>query len=287
MDYEADVLLKINDYKFDYKLFDALKTIKIYNSQRKAAKELNIAHTVLNRRIKNAEKKLNTSLVDIKGVKSYLSKDAEEILSVYDAKVSRISNISNIVIAGGHIVSGLIEVLSKKGNFKVDVYSSDDESAFKLSERDLIDILCLDDPLIAFKEDLDFTPICYDYLVLISKNFPEIKKLTDLNDSRFISVANSSQRLAWKILNDHDVNFEIINEVKSPYEAYKLVKSLDDVYTFLNASFFSGNEILKKETQHVISLVNLRKDDDKTKEFINYILNDGQNELEKYGFEPL
>lgn len=287
MDYEADVLLKINDYKFDYKLFDALKTIKIYNSQRKAAKELNIAHTVLNRRIKNAEKKLNTSLVDIKGVKSYLSKDAEEILSVYDAKVSRISNISNIVIAGGHIVSGLIEVLSKKGNFKVDVYSSDDESAFKLSERDLIDILCLDDPLIAFKEDLDFTPICYDHLVLISKNFPEIKKLTDLNDSRFISVANSSQRLAWKILNDHDVNFEIINEVKSPYEAYKLVKSLDDVYTFLNASFFSGNEILKKETQHVISLVNLRKDDDKTKEFINYILNDGQNELEKYGFEPL
>lgn len=287
MDYEADVLLKINDYKFDYKLFNALKTIKIYNSQRKAAKELNIAHTVLNRRIKNAEKKLNTSLVDIKGVKSYLSKDAEEILSVYDAKVSRISNISNIVIAGGHIVSGLIEVLSKKGNFKVDVYSSDDESAFKLAERDLIDILCLDDPLIAFKEDLDFTPICYDHLVLISKNFPEIKKLTDLNDSRFISVANSSQRLAWKILNDHDVNFEIINEVKSPYEAYKLVKSSDDVYTFLNASFFSGNEILKKETQHVISLVNLRKDDDKTKEFINYILNDGQNELEKYGFEPL
>lgn len=287
MEFESDVLLTIDGYEFDYKLFNSLKAIGIYNSQRKSAKELNIAHTVLNRRIKKAEEKLNVKLVEIKGSNSFLTNDALNILNSYEEHLSRIKQPSNITVAGGHIVSGLIEVLAKEGKFEVDVYSSDDERSYKLAQRNLIDILALDDPIIAFREDLDFTPIAFDHLVLVSKDNNQINSLNELKESKFISVANSSQRLAWKILKDHGIDFEIVTEVKSPYEAYKLVKNTKNIYTFLNASFFTGQDILMEETHHVISLVNLNESNPKNNEFINYILNDGQDKLEKYGFEAL
>ena len=49
LDFEIDGVL------YNYKLFDTLKAINETKSQRKAAKQLNISHTVLNKRILKAD----------------------------------------------------------------------------------------------------------------------------------------------------------------------------------------------------------------------------------------
>ncbi|WP_231624325.1 LysR family transcriptional regulator [Methanobrevibacter arboriphilus] len=55
---EPKVEIKINGETYSYKLFESLKLLDEMSSQRAVAKRLNISHSVLNRRIKNAEKNL-------------------------------------------------------------------------------------------------------------------------------------------------------------------------------------------------------------------------------------
>jgi predicted DNA-binding protein (UPF0251 family) len=252
--------MEINGNLYSYKLFESLKLLSKNNSQRKTAKKLKISHSVLNRRIKNAEKKLNCDLVLIKGSKSYLTEEAKELIYSYDRYCSKISETKEIVIAGGHVLTSFLNSMSNELPFEIDVYSSDDVSAYKLAQKGLIDILALDDPQIAFIKDLDFVAIGYDYLVLVSSdeegtNQVNIKTINDLKNLKFVSVSGTAQRLAWNTFDENEIPFEIIKEVKSQFDAFKIIKTSNDLYTFLNASYFKGNDILKDETKHVISLV--------------------------------
>ena len=65
------------------------------------------------------------------------------------------------------------------------------------------------------------------------------------------------------------------------------MKNSKNLHSFLNASYFNGNEILKFDTRHVISLVKVNNNDSKTDEFIDYILTKGQKNIEKQGFIPM
>ena len=280
------ISLEINGEIYGYKLYQSLESLNRTNSQRKSAKELNISHTVLNRRILKAENKLGFKLTEKRGNGSVLTDNGLKLLEEYRKYLIQIAEPDNINIAGGHISSSLIESLNLP--FNINVYSSTDEDAFKLAKRGVVDLLTLDDPLIAYERDINFIPIAYDYLVLISSpDSKEIKSIKDLDNLDFVKVNGSAQRLAWNTLEHYDLNYSIRHEVNSQFDAFKLVKNSENLYSFLNASYFSGNEILKFDTRHVISLVKVNDDDPKTDDFINYLLTKAQKEIEKQGFIPI
>jgi molybdate transport repressor ModE-like protein len=288
MKIEPNIILSIDDNEFSNKLFHTLEAISTTWSQRKAAKQLNISPQVLNRRILNAEKILNMQLVESTPRGSELTSDGMEILREYQKYKNKIKPIKRNVIAGGHISSALINTLAEKYGLNSVVYHSDDKSAFYLAKKQIISIMTLDDPLIAFQNDLELTPIAFDYLVLISSpNTKEINTLQDLNNANFISVASSSQRLAWRTLKNNKIKYDIIQEVRSPYEAYKLVKNGKNLHTFLNASYFEGNKILRNETKHAISLVRYDDNNSEIDEFMKFIFSTGQQIIRKEGFEPI
>lgn len=280
------ISLEINGEIYGYKLYQSLESLNRTHSQRKSAKELNISHTVFNRRILKAEEKLGFKLTEKKGNGSGLTNDGVRLLEEYRKYLIQIAEPDNINIAGGHISSSLIESIDLP--FNINVYSSSDEDAFKLARRGVVDLLTLDDPLIAYERDINFIPIAYDYLVLISSpDSKEIKSLKDLDNLDFVKVKGSAQRLAWNSLEHYDLNYNIKYEVNSQFDAFKLVKNSKNLYSFLNASYFNGNEILKFDTRHVISLVKVNEDDTKTDNFINYLLNKSQKEIENQGFIPM
>lgn len=168
------------------------------------------------------------------------------------------------------------------------IWFCNDNDAFKLAKRGVVDLLTLDDPLIAYERDINFIPIAYDYLVLISSpNTPEIKKIEDLDNLEFVKVDGSAQRLAWNTLEHYNLNYAIKDKVNSQFDAFKLVRNSENLYSFLNASYFNGNEILKLDTRHVISLVKVNDEDPKTDELINYLLTKGQKDIESQGFIPM
>ncbi|MBE6496902.1 MAG: LysR family transcriptional regulator [Methanobrevibacter sp.] len=280
------ISLDINGEIYDYKLYQSLESLSRTKSQRKSAKELNISHTVFNRRLLKAEDKLGFKITEKVGNGTILTRNGLDLLEEFQKYLIKIENTANLNIAGGHISTGLLE--SIKHPFNANIYSSSDKDAFELAKRGAVDILTLDDPLIAYERDIDFTPIAYDYLVLISSpNCEEISKISDLNDLNFVNVTGSAQRLAWTTLKHYDISYNIKFKVNSQFDAFKLVRNSENLHCFLNASYFKGNELLKYDTQHVISLVKVNEDKSEVDEFIDYLLNDGQESIENQGFIPL
>lgn len=280
------ISLEINGEIYGYKLYQSLESLNRTHSQRKSAKELNISHTVFNRRIINAEEKLGFKLTKKQGNGSNLTNDGLRLLEEYRKYLIQIAEPDNINIAGGHISSSLLESIDLP--FNINVYSSSDEDAFKLARRGVVDLLTLDDPLIAYERDINFIPIAYDYLVLISSpDSKEIKSIKDLDNLDFVEVTGSAQRLAWNSLKHYDLNYTIKHKVNSQFDAFKLVKNSKNLYSFLNASYFNGNEILKFDTRHVISLVKVNENDPKTDDFIKYLLTKSQKQIENQGFIPM
>ena len=285
---KPEIGIEIDGISFNYKFFETLESLSKTYSQRKTAKELKVSHSVLNRRIKNAEDKLGEKLVITVGSGSELSEKGYELLDIYYKYKNRLEDREEIIIAGGHIITGLLQAISYDLPFKTLIYSSDDESAYELAKQDLVDILALDDPLLAFENDLNFTAIAYDHLVLISPNHGKtIERISDLEGLKFIGVKGSAQRLAWSTLRQENINFTIDREVKSQFDAFKIVRNSDEYYTFLNASYFNGNEILKNETRHVISLVQINDTKDDIYNLIEYLLFDGQTKIGEQGFIPM
>ena len=283
-----EIGIEIDGISFNYKFFETLESLSKTYSQRKTAKELKVSHSVLNRRIKNAEDKLGEKLVITVGSGSELSEKGYELLDIYYKYKNRLEDRKEIIIAGGHIITGLLQAISYDLPFNTLIYSSDDESAYELAKQDLVDILALDDPLLAFENDLNFTAIAYDHLVLISPNHEKtIERISDLEGLKFIGVKGSAQRLAWSTLRQENINFTIDREVKSQFDAFKIVRNSDEYYTFLNASYFNGNEILKNETRHVISLVQINDTKDDIYNLIEYLLFDGQIKIGEQGFIPM
>ncbi len=280
------ISLEIDGKIYDYKLFQSLESLARTKSQRKSAKELNISHTVFNRRLLKAEEKLGLKITQKVGNGTVLTEDGRNLLDEYRKYLIKIEETSNINIAGGHISSGLIESITNLYN--INVYSSSDKDAFELAKRGAVDILTLDDPLIAYELNIDFTPIAYDYLVLISSpNCDEIKSINDLEGLEFVNVEGSAQRLAWNSLEHYDIDYNLKHTVNSQFDAFKLVKNSKNLHSFLNASYFKGNEILKFDTRHVISLIKVSDDKPIVDEFIEYLLNDGQQAIKNQGFTLL
>lgn len=280
------ISLNINGDIYDYKLYQSLESLSRTRSQRKSAKELNISHTVFNRRILKAEDKLGFKITQKVGNGTILTREGLDLLEEFQKYIVKIEKTSNLNIAGGHISTGLLE--SIKHPFNTNIYSSSDKDAFELAKRGVVDILTLDDPLIAYERDIDFTPIAYDYLVLISSpECEEIKNISDLNDLNFVNVTGSAQRLAWTTLRHYDINYNIRFKVNSQFDAFKMVRNSKNLHCFLNASYFKGNDILKFDTRHVISLVKVNEDKSEVDEFIDFLLNDGQEDIKNQGFTPI
>ena len=151
------ISLEIDGKIYDYKLFQSLESLVRTKSQRQSAKELNISHTVFNRRLLKAEEKLGVKITRKVGNGTLLTEEGIDLLNEFRKYQIQIEKTSNINIAGGHISSGLLESIGHP--FNINIYSSSDKDAFELAKRGAVDILTLDDPLLAYELNIDFTPM--------------------------------------------------------------------------------------------------------------------------------
>lgn len=287
MEFKPKLSLIINEQIVSFRFFEALDIVVQTRSQREAAKILGISHAVLNRRIKETEKKLGLKLVITTGAGSVLTESGLNILKQYHYLVNRLAVHEKPIICGGYISAGLLEALAAEYGLDVLVYQTEDESALYLYDMGLVDILTLDDPVKAFMRDLDFVPIARDYLVLVSSSDETITDLSELEGKNFVEISGSAQRLAWNTLDNRVINYKIVKLLKSPYEALKIVENSKNLYTFINNSLTSGSEVLKEDTNHVLTLVLYNQDDERLNEFVDFITGRGGKLIKQLGFEKI
>ena len=85
------ISLDIDGKVYDYKLFKSLESLSKTKSQRKSAKELNISHTVFNRRLLKAEEKLGLKLTQKVGNGTFLTQDGLNLLDEFRKYKSRLT----------------------------------------------------------------------------------------------------------------------------------------------------------------------------------------------------
>lgn len=288
MEYKPKVSIIIDGNTYSYRLFEALKMVSKTYSQRRAAEKVGISHAVLNRRIKDAEKKLGFKLVFSSGAGSLLTEDAKIILKNYENYEKRLKKREKVIICGGYASSRLLEILADEYGLEAAVYKTGDKNALYLADLDMVDILTLDDPVHALISDLDFTPIAYDYLVLVAGKKTCINNINDLEGKNFVEIEDSAQRLAWNTLDDKGIPYKLKIGFKSPYDALKFIKDNPDYYTFISHSLNEGLEVVKEDTHHIISFIACNKDDERINRFLDFILTfKGQKIVEKCGFERI
>lgn len=284
MEVKPKLSLIIGNETLSYKFFEALDLVSRISSQREAAKKLGISHAVLNRRIKDAEKKLGMDLVISGGAGSKLTEDGLKLLEEYHHLMNRLATHEKPVVCGGYISAGLVEVLASEYGIDIRSYQTEDENALNLYDMSMVDILTLDDPVKAFMRDLDFIPLARDHLVLVSPADEDITDISQLEGKKFVEVTGSAQRLAWNTLDNEGIDYKIVKVLKSPYEALKIVKTSQDLYTFLNNSFTSGSDVLKEETNHLLTMVIYDQDDTRLKGFADYVNGRGRKLIKNLGF---
>ncbi|MGB9977921.1 helix-turn-helix domain-containing protein [Methanobacterium sp.] len=287
MKYYPKVSLIIEEHTFSYKLFEALENVSKTYSQRKAAQELGVSHAVLNRRIKEAEERFGFKLIVATGAGSELTDNAKEILQKYRKYTHRLKDREKLIICGGYTSSRLMETLTSKYGLNAAIYRTSDKNAIHLASLDMVDILTLDDPVHAFIQNLDFVPIAYDHLVLVS-NVKKHHNINELNGKKFVEIIDSPQRLAWNTLDDNQIKYKLADEFKLPYDALRFVQKNPEFYTFISSSLWEGSDIIKNETRHIISCVICNKEDERINDFLNFILTfKGQQLVEECGFESV
>ena len=283
--------LEMNDVIYDYKLFDTLKSIKLNKSQRKAAKELGISYTVLNRRIIKAEELLSQPLVKVTNRGSTLTDYALNLLEEYESYEQRLTDDDVWVMAGGFISCEFIRQLSAAYQLEnIKILQTDLNTAFDLANKGLVDILGFDDPVQAYIYDIEPIPLGRDHLMLLTHGNEEFYNITDLDGLRFVEVEGSAQRLAWTTLANNDLDFDIVSTVDSFHEAIRMVEQDENLYTFINNSMsytsMHVSDILSEHTRHIISALNVKNSVD-VESFLNFASHNAQKLTVKYGFEQL
>ena len=283
--------LEMDDVVYDYKLFDTLKAIKSNKSQRKAAKELGISHTVLNRRIIKAEELLSEPLVLVSNKGSSLTNYALNLLEQYELYEQRLNDDDFLVAAGGFISCEFIRELSiayQMDNIKI--LQTDMKTAFDLANKGFVDILGFDDPVQAYIYDLEPIPLGRDKLMLLTHGNEQFNNINDLNGLNFVEVEGSAQRLAWTTLANNDLDFNIVKTVDSFHEAIRMVEQDKNLFTFINSSMsytsLNTSDVLSEYTQHIISALNVKNSVD-VESFLNFASHSAQKLTVKFGFEPL
>jgi len=283
--------IELDDVIYDYKLFDTLKAIKSNKSQRKAAKELGISHTVLNRRIIKAEELLSQPLVVVTNRGSTLTGYALNLLEEYESYEQRLNDDDNLVMVGGYISCEFIRELSLAYQLEnIKILQTDMDTAFDLANKGIVDILGFDDPVQAYIYDLEPIPLGRDNLMLLTHGTEQFNNIQDLNGLDFVEVEGSAHRLAWTTLANNDLDFNIVKTVNSFHEAIRLVEQNENLYTFINKSIsytsMNTNDVLSEYTKHIISALNVKNRVD-VESFLNFASHSAQKLTVQFGFEAL
>ena len=105
--------MNINGDIYDYKLYQSLESLSRTRSQRKSAKELNISHTVFNRRILKAEDKLGFKITQKVGNGTILTREGLDLLEEFQKYIPlENKDILAIALSGAALALAMNNIIS-------------------------------------------------------------------------------------------------------------------------------------------------------------------------------
>lgn len=191
---------------------EVLRAIYAKRSQNRAAESLGITAAVLNKQLKELERKAKAKLVKSSARGSELTPEGMQVIRVLDTLTSRMSRTGDLVVGCTRITQDTVERISEslfgKG-YEIRIIVADDETNFSLASGGLLDIIFVDDPIYAyeFPRENRVHEVTRDFLVHCDRG------------QRYARVNSGPQRLGFDTLRDDNVEFEVCAVAYSAAEA--------------------------------------------------------------------
>lgn len=203
---------------------EILRTVAAEGSQNRAARRLKISAAVLNKQLKDMEKKAGSKLISSTKRGSILTREGNQLLRVLDAMCRRISRPQELTIGCTPITQPMVErICSKLAQKGIDsrIIVSDDVTNISMSTSGLIDIVFLDDPQFAY-------------------DFPKENRVHEVAEDVLLHCERGRQ-YAKLVFGPQRIGFESLDRSKKDYE--------------IRAVFFSPEEVVSSRFSFFISAI--------------------------------
>jgi len=149
-----EIVLTTDQGQITLRQLEVLRAISKESSQNRAAERLGISVAVLNRQLKELERKAGANLVETTRRGSELTTEGKQILRVLDAMSRRMNRQKELAVGCTSVSQSIAErICSKliiKGK-KVKLIVADDETNVEMSRSGLLDVIFVDDPRFAYE----------------------------------------------------------------------------------------------------------------------------------------
>jgi len=206
-----EIVLTTEEGQITLRQLEVLKAISNERSQNRAAERLGISAAVLNRQLKELERKAGAELVRTTRRGSELTAEGRQILRVLDAMGRRMTRQKELTVGCTSVSQAIAErVCSKlvlKGK-KVRLIVADDETNVAMSVSGLLDIIFVDDPRFAYEYPKEgrVHEVTKDFLMHCDRG------------ESYAVLTSGPQRIGFELLRQEGRPFKVKMTVFSPEE---------------------------------------------------------------------
>jgi molybdenum-dependent DNA-binding transcriptional regulator ModE len=206
-----EIVLTTEDGQITLRQLELLKAVSSERSQNRAAEKLGISTAVLNRQLREMEKRAGTKLLDTTKRGSELTAEGRQLLRVLGALNRRMTRQKELIVGCTSVSQAIAEricsKLTMKGK-KVRLIVADDETNISMSMSGLLDVIFVDDPRFAYEYPKEgrVHEVTKDFLIQCDRG------------EGYAVLTSGPQRIGFDVLRQESKPFKVKATVFSPEE---------------------------------------------------------------------
>jgi len=209
-----EIVLVSDERQITLRQLEILKAVSAERSQNRAAKRLGISAAVLNKQLRELEKRAKTRLVNTGVRGSQLTPEGRQLLRVLEILSNRMNRPEQLMIGCTQVTQSLVERLSGKlaeRGIVTSVIVGDDETNMNMGSGGLLDIVFLDDPIFAYEypKEGKVHEVTKDLLLHVDRG------------KQYIRLSSGPQRIGFDSLRADGIDHDIMKTVYDPAEAVR------------------------------------------------------------------
>jgi len=206
-----EIVLTAGEEQITLRQLEVLRAVASSRSQNAAARRLGISTAVLNRQVKELERRAGMELVKTTARGSELTADGQQIIRILDAMCKRMTRQKELTVGCTSVSQAIVERICSKlvsRGVKVRLLVADDETNVSMSSSGLLDIIFTDDPQIAYDYPKEgrVHEVTGDYLIQCGRG------------ENYAILTSGPQRIGFDTLRQERRPFKIKKTVFSPEE---------------------------------------------------------------------
>jgi len=221
-----EIVLTTGERQITLRQLEVLRAVASEKSQNIAAKKLGISTAVLNRQVRELERRAGVELVKATARGSELTAEGKQIIRVLDSMCRRMTRQKELTVGCTSVSQAIAERVCSKlilQRVGVRLIVADDETNVSMSSSGLLDIVFLDDPQFAYE-------------------YPKEGRVHEVTSDHLIQC-DRGENYAVLVSGPQRIGFDMLRQERRPFKIKKTVFSPEELVES-RLSFFISKMLL-------------------------------------------